>query len=42
METDRSEHVTNIRIGVLNARSIKYKEEFILESIKDLTLNYNL
>ena len=35
METDRSEHVRNIRIGMLNARSIKNKEEFILESIKD-------
>ena len=39
MEMDRSEHVTNVRIGMLNARSIKNKEEFILESIKDLNIN---
>ena len=38
MEMDRSEHVTNIRIGMLNASLIKNKKEFILESIKDLKL----
>ena len=39
MEIDRSKYVTNIRIGMLNARSIKIKEAFILESIKDLELD---
>ena len=34
MEMDGSEHVTNIRIGMLNARSIKNEEKFILESIR--------
>ena len=39
MEMNRSEHVSNIRIGMLNARSIQNKEEFILESIKDVKLD---
>ena len=42
METDKSEHVTNIRIGTLNARSIKNKEYFILESIKELELDITM
>ena len=36
---DASEHVKNIRIGTLNARSIKSKEELIMENLNEHKLD---
>ena len=36
---DASEHIKNIRLGTLNARSIKSKEEFIMENFIEYKLD---